>query len=290
MNMVNAKINITHVQEASASRKPQIELLSSVMLDSLFNPRHFAIPDNILNDSLFKNREIIAGRTDIIITIIAITPRDPLINERLVETVFNDSPTAPPTIGIKLDIANFAVFIERESAPCAKTFFVDKTNINIDIIKAVTEVKVFFIVLDIPSKLIWLPNALITEKQIDISTIGIINDSKNCSTSAINTIIEVFATAPLDRLPFIMYRAPIIGRKAFIIPHKVLIYWLVIFVMLIQIEATVKQIHNADVIEKDELSRSELIDSWSILKIDEIKSIITIEAKLLIVDFKPSKK
>ena len=83
---------------------------------------------------------------------IPIIPQEFLIKDMLDVTVRNASLTVEPTIGIKLLIANFAVFIEILSADCDKTLLQAKTNIKIDITKIVTPVKVFFNVLDIPLK------------------------------------------------------------------------------------------------------------------------------------------
>ena len=83
---------------------------------------------------------------------IAIIPQEFFIKDILDVTVLNASLTVEPTIGMKLLIANFAVFIEILSADWDKILLHDKTNIKIDIIKTVTPVKVFFSVLENPLK------------------------------------------------------------------------------------------------------------------------------------------
>ena len=83
---------------------------------------------------------------------IATTPHEFFIKDILDVTVRKASLTVEPTIGIKLLIANFAVFIDMLSADCDNIDLQDKTNINIDIIKIVTPVKVFFRVLEKPLK------------------------------------------------------------------------------------------------------------------------------------------
>lgn len=83
---------------------------------------------------------------------IAIIPQEFFIKDMLEVTVLNASLTVEPTIGIKLLMANFAVFIEILSVDCDNILLHDKTNINIDIMNTVTPVKVFFSVFEKPLK------------------------------------------------------------------------------------------------------------------------------------------
>lgn len=152
MRIVNEKINKMQVQRTSVSKNPHIELASSITPYSLLQPSAFAIEAEILKNSLYNSNAMIIGNIRSAIVIIAIIPQEFFMSERLAVTVLKASFTVEPIIGIKLLIANLAVFIEIESAVCDKTFLQDKTNIKIDIINTVTPVNVFFNVLDIPLK------------------------------------------------------------------------------------------------------------------------------------------
>ena len=92
---------------------------------------------------------------------------------------------------------------------------------------------------------------------METSTIGSINESKNCSTKAINSKIEAFATAPLEMFPFITYNAPIIGKNPFIMPQRVLIYPLVVLAKLVHTEKEVRHAQSAEVIENVPFKRSD---------------------------------
>lgn len=140
MKIVIANINRTQPQQTRASKNPQIESASSSTPLSLLQPISLAREANKLNESLFKNKLIIIGSIKIAIEIIAITPQEFFIKERLDVTVLNASFIDEPTMGTKLLIANLAVFIERLSALWDRMFLKDKTNINIDIMNTVTEV------------------------------------------------------------------------------------------------------------------------------------------------------
>ena len=110
--MVNAKINKTQVQQTRVNKKPHIESASSKIAPSLYPPIDFDIDVNIEKESLFRNRFIIIGSIKTIIEIIAITPQEFFIKERLEVTVRSASLTDEPTRGTKLLMAKRAVFIE----------------------------------------------------------------------------------------------------------------------------------------------------------------------------------
>lgn len=119
---------------------------------SLLQFKHLAIDDVMLKSSLLRSKEIIAGSIIMAIIIIAIIPQEFFIKDMLDVIVLNASLTVVPTIGIKLLIANFAVFIDILSVDWERTLLHDRTNINIDITNTVTPVKVFFNDFDIPLK------------------------------------------------------------------------------------------------------------------------------------------
>ena len=134
---------------------------------------------------------------------IAITPHVLLIKLRLEETVRKASLIDAPTIGTKLLIAKRAVFIDKLSAPCAKTFLNEKINIKIDITKIVTEVNVFLTILEIPPNSI-PPRLFAQQSIIHIFTNGSINTAKMPSVTEIKSnIIEFESVAPVI-LPFII--------------------------------------------------------------------------------------
>ena len=104
------------VQRTSDNRKPQIELASSIILHSIVHPKAFATEAEMLKNNLFKSKDMITGSINKAIIKIAIIPQEFFIIERLEVIVLKASFTVEPTIGIKLLIANFAVFIDRLSA------------------------------------------------------------------------------------------------------------------------------------------------------------------------------
>ena len=114
--------------------------------------KYFAIDEVILNNNLFRRREIIDGIIIIAMIIIAIIPHEFFINDMLDVIVRKASFTVEPTIGIKLLIANFAVLIEMLSVDWDRMLLQLKININIDITNTVIPVKVFFNIFDIPLK------------------------------------------------------------------------------------------------------------------------------------------
>ena len=152
MSSVKANINKIHVQITSSSKNPQIELISSKIPPSLQQPRDFAIALDILKISLLNRREIIIGSISSEIMKIAIIPHDDFTKDKLALTVLNASLTVGPTIGIKLLIANFAVFIDKLSIDWDNSPLPDRINIKTDIIKMVTPEKELFNVFDIPLK------------------------------------------------------------------------------------------------------------------------------------------
>ena len=216
--MVKPKINKTHAQTTNVSKKVQIEFASSSIASSPFDPISFDIELNKPKDSLFSKRLIIIGIMIIIITIIAITPQEFLIILRLLVTVLNASLIDAPTIGTKLLIANLAVFIDKESDPCDITFFKEKINMKIDIVKMMTEVNVALIVLVIPLKSL-LPIGLIQIKARQILTRGSKETIKKLSIMAINKVMEVLITAAFVMFPHIMLNTLINGKKELTTRH-----------------------------------------------------------------------
>lgn len=112
INNVIAKMNSIQVEITNKSIKPQIELISSKIALSLLHPSAFEIVLEILKTILLSNKEIIIGSARNTITIIASMPHEFFTSDKLAITVLNDSFTVEPTIGIKLLIANLAVFID----------------------------------------------------------------------------------------------------------------------------------------------------------------------------------
>jgi len=221
--MVNAKMNKMHVHIASVSKKPQIELASSITQHSSLQPRAFAIAAEMFKINLCKRSEIIIGIMSRAIIIIAVIPQEFFIMVMLEVIVLNASFTVEPMTGMKLLIANFAVLIDKLSAACDIIFLHDNTNINVDIIKIVTPVKEFFKIFDIPLKSYCFANDFTIEKQIVILTIGNIKTIKNLSMIAINKTNEALAIPPLVILPDITYKVAINGEKLSIILHNVFI-------------------------------------------------------------------
>lgn len=121
MKIVSENIKTTEHNDTIDRMKEQILDASSQIFVSLSVPRVFEMPLIISKVNLFKNNEIIMGKINRTITIIAIIPQELFISDRLAEIVFKDSPIKPPTTGIKLPIANFAVLKERVSMLCDKT-------------------------------------------------------------------------------------------------------------------------------------------------------------------------
>lgn len=109
------------VIDTIASRNEQLEDASSITVASLVQFRVLDTPAQISKHSLFRKREIIIGKVINAIIIIPITPHELFTRERLEETVFSASDTAPPITGIKLPAANRAVLRDNESLLCAKT-------------------------------------------------------------------------------------------------------------------------------------------------------------------------
>ena len=141
-----------HVHITSAIKNPQTLDASSITVHSVSHFRHLAIDEVILNNNLYSKSEIICGSIIKAITKRAIIPHEFFISEMLDVIVLKASFTVLPTIGIKLLIANLAVFIDILSFDCERMLLQDNTNINIDITKTVTPVNVFFKVFDIPLK------------------------------------------------------------------------------------------------------------------------------------------
>lgn len=216
--MVKPKINKTHAQTTNVNKKVQIEFASSSIASSPLDPISFDIELSKPRDSLFNKRLIIIGITIIIITIIAITPQEFLIILRLLVTVLNASLIDAPTIGTKLLIANLAVFIDKESDPCDITFFKEKINIKIDIVKIMTDVNVVLSVLVIPLKSL-LPIGLIQINARHILTRGSKETIKKFSIIAINKVIEVLITAAFVIFPHIMLNTLINGKKELTTRH-----------------------------------------------------------------------
>ena len=74
--MVNAKMNKMHVHITSVSKKPQIELASSITQHSSLQPRVFAIAAEMFKISLYNRSEIIIGIMSKAIIIIAVIPQE----------------------------------------------------------------------------------------------------------------------------------------------------------------------------------------------------------------------
>ena len=115
IKIVRAKIKNTALQQVKAKVNPHMPDASLIMPFSLSHP---IIPErdaHISRLSLFKYREAITGKVSNKTAIKAITPHEFFITPTLEVTVLKASDIEGPTMGIKLPIANFAVFIERES-------------------------------------------------------------------------------------------------------------------------------------------------------------------------------
>ena len=94
---------------------------SSQILDSASTPIDLEIPLIMSKLNLFKIKDITIGKIKRMITIIAKTPQELFIKEKLAETVFIESPINPPTTGMKFPIANLTVRRDNESALWLKT-------------------------------------------------------------------------------------------------------------------------------------------------------------------------
>lgn len=208
------------MHNTNESEKPQIEDASSINAASFSHFKHFDTEHIMLNNNLYSNNETIEGRVISITIMIAIIPQEFFINDILDVTVLNASLTVDPTIGIKLLIANFAVFMEILSADCDNTLLHDKTNIKIDMTKTVIPVNVFFKVLEKPLKSKLPPIDLIIEKHKQIFMIGNIKVIRNFSTKEINKIREVLAIVPLVTFPVKKYNDAIRGAKDSITLHN----------------------------------------------------------------------
>ena len=204
------------------SKKPQIELASSITPHSLLHPSTLATDADIFRTNRYKRRDIIIGSINNATTIIAVIPQEFFIIARLDVIVLNASFTVEPIIGIKLLIANFAVLIDRLSAVCDMIFLQDKTNMNTDITKIVTPVKVFLKIFEMPPKSYCEVKDFIIAKQIHMLTIGSIKATKYRSVIAINNTNEAFAIPPLVIFPVITYNEAINGAKLSITLHKAL--------------------------------------------------------------------
>ena len=146
------------------------------------------------------------------IQIIATIPHEFFIIEREEETVRKASLIEAPTMGTKLLIANRAVLMERESAPCDSMLLKEKININTDITKTVTDVNVFLTSFEI------VPNSIPPSAFIQLNirqrlTSGSINATKKPSTTEINNTIDAFVIPAELILPPIICNDAIIGAN-----------------------------------------------------------------------------
>ena len=180
------------------------------------HPNSFEIALNRLNDTLFKNRLIIIGSINTTIVIIPSIPDVLLMRDKLVVTDFKASFTEAPTNGTRLLIANRAVLIDKESAPCAIVFLYEKTNIKTDIEKTVIDEKVTFNVFEIPLKSHALLSELMQPNERQADVIGSINLAKKLSMKEMKSSIELLVTIALVVLPVMIVREIIIGVNEFI--------------------------------------------------------------------------
>ena len=160
-------------------------------------------------------------------------------------------------------------------------FFVVKININIDITKTVTEVKVVFSVFEIPLKLP-PPSGLMQAKDIQSFTRGSINPTKNASINDISTSISVFKTTALEILPFIMLSVVISGTNAFITLDRVFRYEPTVLESEIQTLNTVSVTTRIEHIENDFFNASFVNELARVEKIDDMISKISIPENTLI--------
>lgn len=279
INIVMAKINNTQQEHTSVNKNPHIESASSNTEDSLVPPIILERLDKILNESLLRSKFIIIGSIIKAIIIMAKIPQEPFITEMLLVTVRNASLMEEPTRGTKLLIANLAVFIDKLSCPCANTFLHERMNINTDIVKIVTEVKVVLIVFEIPPKLKAPPKALIQAKDMQAFVRGNIQTTKKPSTIEINNIIDPFVIDALVTLPVIIIIVTMIGEKALITLHSSLKYEVTLVARIEQILNTVRAIHNPEQTENIEFIPESLIELRKQLKTDKIINRINTELK-----------
>lgn len=216
MKTVKPKINKTDVQAQSVKRKVHIESASSKIAFSPCPPIAPDTMDNMLNESLFKNKFMITGKVMTAIAIMAITPQELFIDAMLELKVRRASFTDEPTKGTKLLMANLAVFIDSESALWLSTPLYDKTKRKTDITNTVTEVKVVRTIFVIPLRSqAWFAD-LTEENARQTLTTGSISFNKNSSTKLINNSIEPFVTTALDKFPLSVKTVTITGKKAFV--------------------------------------------------------------------------
>lgn len=154
----------------------------------------------------------------------------------------------------------------------------EKTNIKIDIINTVTEVKVVLIIFGKVPKC-FPPIKLKQENAIQTLTRGSIITTKKPSTMEIKRRIEALPTVALEILPLIMYIAVIIGEKAPITPVKVFKYDETISHIDIHILKTVMEMHKVEQIWNVFLTAPLEKLVLRVAKIDEINISTRIEAK-----------
>ena len=172
IKIVRANMKSTQVQQTRVSKKLHMESASSRMEDSELPPISFETVAKIEKEILFKNKLIINGSINTTIEMIAITPQEFFMIDKLAVTVLKLSFTLEPTTGTKLLIANLAVLMDKESTLCESVFLYDKTNMKIDITKIVTEIKVVLTVFDIPLKSHSFPMDFTQQKARHIFTRG----------------------------------------------------------------------------------------------------------------------
>ena len=219
MKIVNPKINRTDAQATKVNKNVQTELASLNISPSLFKPISFDTELKNPKEILLSSKLMITGMIISKITIIAITPQEFLIMLKLLLTVLKASFIEAPTIGTKLLIANFAVFIDKVSAPCEIMFFNEKINIKTVIVKIVIDVNAVLTVFVSPLKS-FPPIGFIQAKAKHIFTRGRRETIKKLSTILINSAIEVLATAALVILPHIMLITLISGKNEFTTRHN----------------------------------------------------------------------
>lgn len=276
MKIVIPNINKTQLQQTRVNINPHIESASSNTADSLLQPIKRAKEVDMLNDNLFKNRLMIIGSIINAIEIIAITPHELFIKERLDVTVLSASFIDEPTRGTKLLIANLAVFKDKLSLLCVKMFLYDNTNIKIDITNTVTEVNVFFTVFEMPEKSHVFPQARTQDKESKTLINGSIDDIKKISTREIKSIIDVAVTVALLMLPLIMSIAVIIGVNVFITPQRIFMYEVTRLASETQVLKTHNAMQQEEQIEKTE-PKFDVKELAVICKMEEIIKIIKIE-------------
>ena len=166
--------------------------------------------------NLFKYKDAITGRVSRSTAINAITPQELLITPILDVTVLNASEIDGPTMGIKLPMANFAVFIERESTLWVSVFWNEKTKEKIIIENTVNVTKVLRMNFDIPPKPSSPDIAFTIQNTRHTFEMGISKAIIMFSISAINIIIVALPRPAVDIFPLIIFSTVITGAKAFI--------------------------------------------------------------------------